>query len=688
MRKLKIAAIVLAVLFALLILFVTAFIYNPTEGSLPDVRGIVPNNVDFFLRKTDLAGDFEEFPEPVFWAEFENSNSWRRLASGPTMKDAGRGITESIQQLRSASEQLVADSGGFLDLMRDVLGREVVVAGYLKSPSFELTKYCAYVRVSWRIRLLWGLLGWQSIQNQVTQGGLSLAAKDDGTFTIVQGRDTFHVARRYDCVMFANDEELLQRSLSLADGLDDGDSFGDSASYRDGIERRLREWEEDVGYESNAVEMYVRPDQLFGITQFDDSWPDARHPDDMNERVLASFVNLESWRFMTSSLLFEDRYLTLQSRVELNRNEHTGFQAEFFRAESAPIESWLKPFLAMVPEGVGGRGACAAAAIRVAAADFFAEMYHALDDPSLVDDPLRATGKYTGAQDLIDKLRPVLLPRIGFVFQRARDLKIEVFEPSPAPHFAWVFWIRREARAVLDELREFLTVNRKSLGFTSVTDLKMKGLSQPCREFQNPNIPGTGEIALLIYGDFFILTNSSFLARDMMDARADSKSVLQDDAWQAFERELPSQINGFVYLNGERMGNVFGDYVRHVNDGSRDPDPAWMMSNRVRIEQRVFEDRYSRYGSPSQIPSGEKAGFDRDVDDEMDAEWLRQRSTFTAGDRERYEEMRVLMKMIDAAYVQVELDPQFIQLTSAISFFRISRPVRGFRRSINPGPKP
>lgn len=669
MRKLKIAAIVLAVLFALLILFVSAFIYNPTEGSLPDVRGIVPNNVDFFLRKTDLAEDFSRFPEPKFWAEFESSNSWRSLRSGPTMKGAGRGLADSLTELRAASEQIVADSGGYLDLLRDVLGEEVVVAGYLRPPSFELTKFCAYVRVSWRVRLLWGLLGWQSVQNQVTEGGLNLAVKSDGTMTIVQGRNTYHLARRYDCVMFANDEELLQRSLSIADGLDRGDSFGDSASYRDGIEARLREWEDDVGYESNALEMYVRPDQLFGITTFDDGWPNPRHPEDMNERVLASFVNLESWRFMTSSLLFEDRYLTLQSRVELNRNKHTGFQAEFFRAEKAPIDSWLKPFLAMVPEGVGGRGACAAAAIRVAAADFLAEMYHALDDPALVDDPLRATGKYTGAHDLIDKLRPVLLPRIGFVFMRSRDQGIEVFEPTPAPHFAWVFWIRREARAVLDELRDFLTVNRNSLGFTKVTEIKMAGLSQPCREFQNPNIPGTGMIALLIYGDFFILSNSSFLARDMMDARAQSKSLLQDDHWDTFERELPSQINGFVYLNGDRMGNVFGDYVRYANDGSSQPDPSWMLANRVRIEKKVFDAQFARYGSPSQIPSSEKPAFDEAVDDELDVEWSRQRASFTAGDRERYEELRVLSKMIDAAYVQVELDPQFIQLTSAISLF-------------------
>ncbi|MCA8944525.1 MAG: hypothetical protein KDB80_18340 [Planctomycetes bacterium] len=669
MRKLKIAAIVLSVLIALLLLFVTAFIYNPTEGSLADVRGIVPRNVDFFLRKTDLANDFAEFPEPLFWGEFANSRAWRQLRSAPMTSEAVDSVGKSLADLRDLTQRIAADSGGWIDLVRDVFGQEVVVAGTLQPPAFERSKFCAYLRVSWRVRFLWGLLGWQSIQSSVVDSGVNLAARPDGTFAIVQGNDTFYLGRRLDCLMVANDDDLLQKSLALADGISGEDAFGDSASYRDGIESRLREWEEKVGYEANAVEMYVRPDQLFALTKFDDGWPNPRHPDDMNERVLASFLNLESWRFLTSSVLFEPGYLTLQAKVELNRNKHTGFQSEFFRAESAPFETWLTPFLAMVPEGVKGRGACAAAAIRVAAADFLAEMYHALEDQALIDDPLRATGKYTGALDLIDKLRPVLLPRIGFVFMRARDLKIEVFEPSPAPHFAWVFWIRRESRAVLDELRDYLTVNRKSLGFTNVTEIKMAGLSQPCREFQNPNIPGTGEIALLIYNDFFILSNSSFLARDMMDARAESKSLLQDAAWPGIQRELPSQINGFVYLNGERLSNVFGDYVRHVNEGSREVDPSWMMSNRDRIEKRVLGASFSQYGSPAQIPQSEQDAFEQAVDREMNAEWLRQRAEYTAGDRERYEELRILAGMVDAAYVQVELDPQFIQLTSGVSLF-------------------
>ncbi len=674
-KKLKILAIVLGVTVTLLLLFVTAFIYNPTEGSLADMRDVVPRNIHFFMRKTALAEDFDEFPTPKFWAEFADSTTWRDLQRMPMVKELQKkgGVASAIEEIRGVTQEIAANSGGWLSLKDDVLGTEVIVAGRFQGRDFESSKYCAYFRGSWKVRFLWGLLGWGWVRDEVAASGPTLELLDDGTMTLESNGQTFHIARHLDCVMLSNDEELLQKSITLARGDDASeDTFGSNEQYRDGIEARLRSWSElNDGMRIDALELFAQPDELFKITSWDDGWPNKRHPDDMNERVLASFLNLSGWRFLSGSVVFEESSLTALARVELNRNKHTGFQAEFFRAESAPYEDWLLPFLAMVPEGVGGvsnRGACAAAALRMNAADFLVEMYEALDDQSLIDDPLRKTGKYTGARALIDELRTVLLPRTGFVFMRKQDLgdEVEIFDPTPAPHWAWVFWLRPNSRGVLQELRKYLSDNATNLGFTKVTDLRLPGLSDPCREFMNPHIPGTGEVALLLYGDFFILANSSFVARDMISARLDSKSLLQDDNWDIFERELPSRINGFVYANGERLGNVFSDYVQSIADESRTPDPAWEMQNRSRFDRKVFQAKYRQYGSIAQIPESLKPQFDADVAKEMDLAWIDERAAFTKSDRDHYDQLRVMCRMLDAAYLQVELDPQFIQLTSGI----------------------
>ena len=58
-------AVVLVSLVVLLLLFIVAFIFNPLEGSLRDVRDVVPREVDFFLRKKSLVDDFKGGDGPL-----------------------------------------------------------------------------------------------------------------------------------------------------------------------------------------------------------------------------------------------------------------------------------------------------------------------------------------------------------------------------------------------------------------------------------------------------------------------------------------------------------------------------------------------------------------------------------------------------------------------------------------------
>jgi hypothetical protein len=67
-RWLRTALITLLGIGIFLLLFVAAFIFNPFEASLPELRDIVPRGVNFFVRKQHLGRDFDPFPEPRFWA--------------------------------------------------------------------------------------------------------------------------------------------------------------------------------------------------------------------------------------------------------------------------------------------------------------------------------------------------------------------------------------------------------------------------------------------------------------------------------------------------------------------------------------------------------------------------------------------------------------------------------------------
>ena len=64
----KILGISAALLAILALLFVVAFIFNPFEGSLPDIRELVPRDADYYVRKVELKDDFATYNR--IWAEF------------------------------------------------------------------------------------------------------------------------------------------------------------------------------------------------------------------------------------------------------------------------------------------------------------------------------------------------------------------------------------------------------------------------------------------------------------------------------------------------------------------------------------------------------------------------------------------------------------------------------------------
>src|SRR5690606_33302633 len=242
----------------------------------------------------------------------------------------------------------------------------------------EASTWCLYARVSWKVKVLVGVLayGWGRDAAATNAG---LVVTDDGDLLRLTPRGAAQplwAARHLDCLILGNDRDLVERSFRLARGESDQDTLGGSSDYRDGVEARLRAFESTTGIRANALEFYLRPEQLFAVTGWGSGWPNPDHPDSMNQRlwrassnpaggglpnprppgrldppVLAAFINLAGWRFASGAAVFDStsNSLALLARVMLNQNEHTPFQAEFFRTEAQRRQEWLDPFLAMVP---------------------------------------------------------------------------------------------------------------------------------------------------------------------------------------------------------------------------------------------------------------------------------------------------------------------------------------------------
>ena len=707
-KRLKNIGVSVATMLVAVLASMTIFVFNPFEGSLPDVRYAAPRDVDFFMRKVDLSHDFADFPEPWFWEELRLHPDWAGIKRGPThAKLNGRGeITQALEQLRDQVEAIAEQTSGHFQLLDDVLGQEVQVAGRLPRQGVGRTAWCAYARVTWRAKFAWGLLDYGAVREQLRQNGLHVIRdgelfkiqpigqarpregaqlQPDGShydLTSTGGGDAMYAARHLDCLMLGNDRDLVQRSWELAAGIGNAESFGGSPNYQDGVRGPLMQWEDVTGVAANALEFYVKPGQLFAMPEvtFDDNWPNADDPDDMNSRVMAAFLNLGSWLGLTGSLVFEEGSMSLLANVELNQNEHTPFQEKFFRTESQRRSDWLDPFLRMVPTD-----ACAVAAMRMPAGEFMHEMYAAMDEASkaLFNEALDKTGKFHSVPNLIDHLDPAFRPRTGFVFRKNRpdpdpNSKIIVAAPSPMPQVAWVFWLRDGGDALVQEFVELVTTYREVIGLDAwhyPLDLGGAGrgvAGDAAREFAHPQIPATGSIATLIYGDFFVISNSGPFIRDMMHSlMGNRESITDQDDFQEYSQELPSSVNGFIYLQCRQLERVLGDYEQDIAEHTQRPDPTWAMNELPRAEDKVFREKYSSYGSTAGLPPAVRAQFDSDVDAEIQARWRTQRSSYTADAQASILEAMALCRLFESAYIQMSLEPRYLRLTGrTIARFR------------------
>lgn len=668
-KLLRVTSVVTLVLVAIGLLFVVAFIFNPFEGKVKDLRDVVPRAVDFFVRKENLRDDFAPFPVPKFWPQFERSSAWDKIRRGPTYRgfDSGVQIEKVLAEVRAGVEQVARDTP--LDLLRDVLGQEIEVAGSLKSPIGAST-WCFYARIGWRVKVAFGVAGYGFVRTRAAAQGIVLANDGDLLQITLRGAPKpLYAARHLDCVLLGNDRDLVEKSLRLARGESTLDAFGGSSDYRDGVEGRLRAFESaaKLAGRANALEFYLRPEQLFAVTGWDKGWPNPNHPDSMNQRVLAAFVNLAGWRFASGALVFESDSLAVLARVMLNQNEHTPFQADFFRTEAQRRQDWLNPFLTMVPDD-----ACALAAMRMPAGPFLRQMYRAMDNDlrGLFEDSIRRTGVYKSVDDLLGQLELAFLPRTGFVFRKNTPVPaIPVNDPAPLPQIAWVFWLRSAGGAeVVGRLLKAILQHHKTIfaGGTAY-ELNIEGRADKILECTNPNIPATGSIAFLFFDQFFIVSNSGPLIRDMIAAR-DGRvgSVLGRRQMRASLEELSTSINGFVYLQGVELEKVLLEMDQYVQQDAGAVDPVFKMQNRSQAESQVFRSKYAKYGSQAGLPASVKQQFEDDVQEQLKAMWAQRRGSYSADERAAIAESIGWCRTFSAAYVQAVLDPQSIQLQGRV----------------------
>ena len=289
-------------------------------------------------------------------------------------------------------------------------------------------------------------------------------------------------------------------------------------------------------------------------------------------------------------------------------------------------------------------------------------------------------------RDLVERLRLAFQPRTGFVFRRNvpdmsldkdGNLAVPVTAKSPMPQVAWVFWLKPGRTTLVESLVTMLSSYHKSFGFQKVYHLRVPfgniTLPEPVTEFTNPQIPATGEIAMLVFREFFVVSNSGPLIRDIVRTRysttTGARSIRDTTEYTALERELSNTLSGLVWVHGKNLQPVLDDYMNFADSNTAMPNPEWMMQMRPSAEDFVRKKHYPRYPSMSSMPPNLKepgSEFDKRVVAYMREKWTKERTNFTAEDRASMQQLRGLTELFNVAAVQVELQNNYIRYQARI----------------------
>lgn len=640
-------------------------VWNPFEGRHGEIRKAVPFGVDFYVAKANLADDFEDFPQPWFWSDFLASPAYPKIRLGAWYKSATADVTKMVDEIRRVQAELAEIPVLNLRIVDDAIGQDVAIAGKLRSDrdGFDV---CAYTRVSWKLRAGYELLGFDFVRSKLR--GIALK-EEDGIYELRGNADPVYLTRVKDLLIAGTSRDLVQKSLSLTQPDNTGDSIWTSAAYNDLLLSPL----EDARRSDNTIELMGDMAAVREWSPAFANWPGTSPDVTQEEKLLRAFLAPKSMRRLWSSVQLDEDTIHILSRLRVDPGELDPFQRRFQDGRGGSVGTWLKPFLRLVPYS-----AAFAATLRVPPGDFLQACFQTLetDAQNLIEDGMRRAGQRGGLTGMIDQVAPGLEPWVGIVF-RNNDYprykkEFEVAIPSPAPVWALVLRAGEGGGGrIQDLIRLFKERLRYQLKFEGVDVFINVGPNkeQKIQEWGNRMIPATGQIALL-YDDKsrdFIVSNSGKLVREMVNARFRSDGVRplgQVDAVQRAVDALPQTVSGFAWLNGERALNVVQRYQEFTSKRlqAEAPDQGFLIEQRPGVERAILAREFPGRREASDLRGGDATRFDQLVTDELRRRWSVERERLGRDADKKFREAAAWLETVENASLTLRTRSKMLEI--------------------------
>lgn len=640
----------------------STFLFNPLEGRYEsDIATLVPRNVDLFVAKARLSDDFKPFPRLAAAEELRGTRAWRALEETPGFAEWSRNA--DVEGRLAALEAELARLPG-IDVLSVFGGRDLALAGRFRGADPAATDWALYGRANWMGKLAVGALSYPALLGLDAQG-LSVAVEDDHvTLSGPRLARELHVTRVRDVVVLGTSLEMVQAARDL-EARAGQDSFGQSAVYFDTIQNAER------GPRRDEFELFLDWRAFSEAGKRSGRWPDPDAPD-YGSRLAGRLFQIGALKELSGVLGF-DRGLSAHLLASLSSEMVTPLQTRLYRRRGADRAEILREAAALAPGDSG-----IFAYLEIGLGDLLRELLAAAE-PALrsnLDDVLRSTGSFTGAEALIEELDTLFGGRVALVV-RENDYRTNAEKDPPndgLPTFAvaLVLWTdgSEKARARIDELQKLIVNHQQSLGLTGrrpgepgVFYNEVKS-GHTIWEFWSPFITGTGHLATAVDDRRFVLSNSWRMLEQVIAtfyAPRERRADLQENpGFKALISEGLPQANLLLWMAPERLGPT----VRKLaQTRARNEVLGGLELSRERTREEALVLRQEFNGlTQGQLGPDEKARLDGLVDARMEALQERLLSEGIPAKVAAYERQQDMLEFFEAALLMVAFDPKQLEL--------------------------
>jgi len=648
----------------------TRMFFDPFEPSQPSFQLLVPQDVDLFVHRKHLSGDFQGFPEPKVPGRWMRTPEWRELTATNWYRGTGwpTDMNALVDSVLGAHAELLTQDGS-VDPLVDFLGQEVAVVGRDPGSAGHLA---FMARLTPAGKLAVEALAFEGALHGALPGATRTEVRDPDVPAVSWQRidlpdaDSIFYARRYDLLVVGTNERLVRDILRTVEQGSEL-SLGLSRLYHDNLvspsepldQRFSMAWFADLNHLVDAYDL--APDTV------------DRHRDALLN-VLPRLIDWELMQEGIGRLEFDSRRINFTAHADLDVAAASDDKGGLLGAPAFYVEYRLNQLLSILPSSTA-----AVVTFNVDLKRFLNTITAGLDSEiiTLTNGLIRDVARYNpnwrvqSLSQFIAEVARVLEGEISVAF-RPLDHQIPA-GAQPIPALAIIAKVRDAAAC--EALFQAFTNAYRVLGVSTDDMWQQDHQGIGTRKYMNLAGLAAEQVSFMVLeGETMVLSTDDDFTLDIF------KTYTEVDRSAASGDGVSELIASFAPTGQRRArGNVAAwgdvDMIREMLE----PYAEWtaeletqldFLLLRAQLRRQLIESDYSRFKGRDELPEDSEAELAAKLDtllDEMEARRLAEDVPRVAQElRERRQWMELLQQGAFSVLLEERATELAVHLRTAV----------------------